>query len=234
MSLTGQIIANNRNKMKLTQPMLAEKLAERGIKVSYKTISGWEKGQAEPGIGTFLEICRILEVPDIYEAFFGTNPFDPASKLNDKGREKMNEYAELLIASHKFDKNAPAEVIPIVRRRLKLFDIKVSAGTGNFLDSDSYSWKEVGDEVPKEADFGVTISGDSMEPRYRNKQTVWIQQLTELKSGEIGIFYLEGNAYCKKLKHDEDGLFLISLNEKYAPIKVKESDDFKTFGRVLN
>ena len=33
---------------------------------------------------------------------------------------------------------------------------------------------------------------------------------------------------------DEDGLFLISLNEKYAPIKVKESDDFKTFGRVLN
>ncbi|MCR5119034.1 MAG: S24 family peptidase, partial [Lachnospiraceae bacterium] len=33
---------------------------------------------------------------------------------------------------------------------------------------------------------------------------------------------------------DEDGLFLISLNEKYAPIKVKENDDFKTFGRVLN
>ena len=80
----------------------------------------------------------------------------------------------------------------------------------------------------------MTISGDSMEPRYRNKQTVWVQQLTELKSGEIGIFYLEGNTYCKKLKNDEDGLFLISLNEKYAPIKVKESDDFKTFGRVLN
>ena len=35
----------------------------------------------------------------------------------------------------------------------------VSAGTGQFLDNDSYEEVEVGAEVPETADFGVRISG---------------------------------------------------------------------------
>ncbi|MCR5128549.1 MAG: LexA family transcriptional regulator [Lachnospiraceae bacterium] len=236
MGSIGSIIAENRKKNKLTQPMLAKKLEDYGIHISHKTICAWEKDLAEPPIGTFLTICKMFNVPDIYEAYFGENPFDPASKLNRQGREKMAEYAELLIASGKFDKKEPEplNVIPFVHRRLKLFDIRVSAGTGNFLDSDSFRWKEVGENVPKEADFGVTISGDSMEPQYRNKQIVWVQQTERLENGDIGIFYLNGNAYCKKLQDDENGLYLISLNEKYAPMKVAGTDDFRIFGRILN
>ena len=52
----------------------------------------------------------------------------------------------------------------------------VSAGTGKFLDNDSYEEVEVGPEVPETADFGVRISGDSMMPRYLDKQIVWIQK----------------------------------------------------------
>ena len=52
----------------------------------------------------------------------------------------------------------------------------VSAGTGKFLDNDSYEEVEVGSEVPETADFGVRISGDSMMPRYLDKQIVWIQK----------------------------------------------------------
>ena len=233
MNPVGQIIAVNRKKKKLTQPVLAEKLAQRGIDISYKTISAWEKGLSEPPIGTFAEICRILEVRDIYEALYGDNPFNRASKLNDEGKDKVNEYTELLISSGKFEKQT-AEVIPFVPRRLKLFDIKVSAGTGNFLDSDSYSWKEVGEEVSKDADFGVQITGDSMEPQYKDNQIVWVHQQITLNHGDIGIFYFNGNAFCKKLHDDNDGLFLVSLNEKYPPIKVEDYDELKIFGRVLS
>ena len=42
-----------------------------------------------------------------------------------------------------------------------------------------------------------------------------------------------GEAYIKKLKDDKDGIFLISLNEKYAPIKVGENDRLDIFGKVL-
>lgn len=233
MNPVSKIIADKRKKMKMTQSMLAEKLALSGINISYKTISGWEQGLSEPGIGAFIEICRILEINDIYEALYGSNPFDPASRLNDEGKEKLRDYAELLISSHRYEKKED-NIIPFVPRRLKLFDIRVSAGTGNFLDSDSYTWKEVGEEVPRHADFGVQISGDSMEPRYKDKQTVWIQGTTSLNNGDIGIFYYNGNALCKKLQEDDEGSSLISLNEKYAPIKVLESDDFRIFGRVLS
>ena len=49
----------------------------------------------------------------------------------------------------------------------------------------------------------------------------------------IGIFALNGEAYIKKLQNDKDGIFLISLNEKYAPIKVGENDRLDIFGKVL-
>ena len=93
----------------------------------------------------------------------------------------------------------------------------VSAGTGQFLDNDSYEEVEVEPEVPETADFGVRISGDSMMPRYLDKQIVWIQKTDELNDGEIGIFYYNGNTYCKKLLCNKNGTYLISLNDKYDP-----------------
>lgn len=108
-----------------------------------------------------------------------------------------------------------------------------SAGTGSFLDGENYTMLEVGEEVPADADFGIRISGDSMEPQFINGQIVWVHQQETLSTGEIGIFYLDGNAYCKKLKDDAEGLFLISLNTKYEPIQVKENDSFKIFGKVV-
>ena len=122
----------------------------------------------------------------------------------------------------------------MVARRLKIFDTRVSAGTGNFLAGDSYTWKEVGEEVPRNADYGVQITGNSMEPRYKDKQIVWVHQQSTLSNGEIGIFYLNGEAFCKKLQDEGDGPVLISLNEEYSPKFVKETDEFMIFGKVLS
>ena len=109
----------------------------------------------------------------------------------------------------------------------------MSAGTGEFLDSEDYEIIQVGAEVPDNADFGVRISGDSMMPRFVDGQMVCIEQTDVLLNGEIGIFYLNGNAYCKKLQSTNEGTYLISLNEKYKPIKVENEASLKTFGRVL-
>ena len=43
---------------------------------------------------------------------------------------------------------------------------------------------------------------------------------------KIGIFYLNGNTYIKELHDEPDGVYLISLNQKYRPIQVLESDSF--------
>ena len=117
--------------------------------------------------------------------------------------------------------------IPVVRFSL------VSAGHGDFLDSDYYTTIEVPARDAKGADFAVTISGDSMEPAFHDHDMVYVHQQETLDDGEIGIFSLNDNAYIKQLKNDSDGTFLISLNQKYAPIPVHlDRDDFRIFGKV--
>lgn len=72
-----------------------------------------------------------------------------------------------------------------------------------------------------------------MEPLYHTDDVAWIQKKDSLANGEIGIFYLNGNTYIKELHDEPDGVYLISLNRKYRPIQVLESDSFKIFGKVI-
>ena len=87
--------------------------------------------------------------------------------------------------------------------------------------------------LPEDTTFGVRISGDSMEPVFHDGQIAWVLQQESVANGEIGIFALNGEAYIKKLQNDKDGIFLISLNEKYAPIPVGEDNRLDIFGKVL-
>ena len=110
----------------------------------------------------------------------------------------------------------------------------VSAGTGNFLVDGPKETVRIDESIlPEDTTFGVRISGDSMEPEFHDGQIAWVLQQESVANGEIGIFALNGEAYIKKLQNDKDGIFLISLNKKYAPIKVSENDRLDIFGKVL-
>ncbi len=228
----GSILASHRKEMKMSQLELAEQLTNYGINVSNAAISAWEKDSTVPNANQFLALCKILEITDIYNEFIGFNPNDVMARLNDEGKEKVLEYISLLLLSEQFQKKE-ATIIPF-RRKIKWSLLASSAGTGEFLDDENFEIIEVGEDVPKEADFGLALNGDSMEPRYHDKQAVWVQKTDTINNGEIGIFYLDGMTYCKQLKQGKEGLFLISLNSKYEPIKISTESTFKVFGRVLN
>lgn len=229
MKKLGKIIATYRKKNNLSQTELSEILMKNGFKASNKAVSSWEKDTTEPSASLLLFLCKLLGITDIYGEYYGNNPANPLSGLNEEGKEKALDYVQLLVDSGKFQN---ATIIPF-RRKIRLFDIPASAGVGNFLDGDNFTEVEVGEEVPATADFGIRISGDSMEPRFVNGQIVWVQKQDILNSGEIGIFFLDGNAYCKKLQDDEKGLYLLSLNSNYNPIAVTENQTFKIFGKVV-
>lgn len=225
----GEIIATYRKQNGLSQPALAKLLEENGHKITNKAISCWEKGVSEPNASLLLLLCKVLNITDIYNDYYGYNHANPLSELNTEGKEKALDYIQLLVDSGKYQN---ATIIPF-RRTIRLFDIPASAGVGNFLDGDNFTEVEVGKEVPATADFAIRISGDSMEPRFVNGQIVWVQKQDTLNNGEIGIFFLDGNAYCKKLQDGEKGLYLISLNSTYEPIAVNENQTFKIFGKVV-
>jgi len=118
-------------------------------------------------------------------------------------------------------------------RSLPLYSLAVSAGTGQFLENAGYDMVEVGSEVSAQADFGVRIAGDSMAPRFVNGQIVWVRRQSTLELGEIGIFYLNGQSFCKRLAREHGSPLLVSLNHAYAPLAVGPDDEFRVFGKVV-
>ena len=236
----GAIITSYRKKAHMSQIDLAAKLAEVGIDVSPKSVSAWETGRNEISARSFLHVCRILQIPDCLEEYFGNNPGDPLAVLNDEGKQKVLSYIDLLVHPVSYVKEnnvipySPARTTQENTRKLRLYDARVSAGTGDFLDSDYYATIDVPEKIARKADFAVTISGDSMEPEFHDHDMVYVHQQETLNDGEIGIFSLNDNAFIKKLKNDENGTALISLNPKYKPIPVHpERDSFRIFGKVL-
>ena len=186
MRVLGQTLTKCRKDLRLTQTEVSKQLKEQfGIEVSVYTISHWEKETTIPSAKQFLALCELYHITNIYELFIGDNKEDPLCLLNDEGKAKVYEYANLLVKSGLFEKPA-AQVLPF-RRQIKKFHLKASAGTGQYLDSDAYDIIEVGDEVSSLADFGITIAGNSMEPQFINGQTVWVHSQEHLNNGEIGI-----------------------------------------------
>lgn len=232
MRVLGQTLARCRKDLRLTQGEVSRRLKEKyGIDVSVYTISHWEKDTSIPSAKQFLALCELYSLTNMYELFIGPNKDDPLFLLNDEGKAKVYEYANLLVKSGLFERET-AQILPF-RRQIKKFHLKASAGTGQYLDSDAYDIIDVGDEVSSLADFGITLAGNSMEPQYINGQTVWVHSQETLNNGEIGIFYYDGDAYCKKYYEGDGCIKLISLNSSYDPIVVDEKKEFRIFGKVV-
>ena len=115
------------------------------------------------------------------------------------------------------------------KRFLRLYDLPVSAGLGNYLADGAYSVIEVDNTVPGTADYAARVSGDSMIPRFVDQQIIFIHEQPALDEGEIGIFCLNNEAYLKKLERG----YLVSLNPAYKPMLVQDSDDLKVIGKVV-
>jgi phage repressor protein C with HTH and peptisase S24 domain len=71
--------------------------------------------------------------------------------------------------------------------------------------------------IPRTPCFGVPVSGDSMEPRYRDGDLL-IVSVEPVNVGEIGIFTLDGMGYVKQLGSG----ILHSLNGAYEDIPLTE------------
>ena len=118
-------------------------------------------------------------------------------------------------------------------RSLPLYSLAVSAGTGQFLDGESYEMQPVGPEVPEEANFGVRVAGDSMEPRFHDGQTVWVHQQPTLAPGEIGVFLYDGSAYLKQLRRDGGRIWLHSLNPAYHDLEISDAFPLRVLGKAV-
>ena len=119
---------------------------------------------------------------------------------------------------------------------IDVYDEPAAAGVGNYLDSPQKHREQFPTMiVPNGADCGIRISGDSMSPLIEDGTTVFIKYSMRIEPNHIGVFILNGEAFCKQLIVDKQNkqVRLHSLNPDYDDIIVTASDNLVTIGQVL-
>ena len=122
------------------------------------------------------------------------------------------------------------EVTRTGKRAILLYELPVSAGVGVYLDeADAESINIPDNEKTAEADYALRISGNSMEPKYRDGDILLVRHADNIDVGELGIFLLDGCGFFKVFGGDR----LISLNPDYGPILLKDFADVQCKGQVV-
>ncbi len=117
------------------------------------------------------------------------------------------------------------------KRKIRLYEIPLSAGMGNYIDENVPYTEYYTDE--HNCDFAIKVSGDSMEPNIPNKSIVLIKKCDSIDVGDIGAFYYDGEVFCKRLSYENNTLFLQSINTKYKPIIISSEKSLKVYGKVV-
>ena len=147
-----------------------------------------------------------------------------AEKLRDEQEErrkaKINEVSENVIRLDDYRQTSQRRVTGVV-----------SAGSGSMQDDDldmEVSFYE--DEIPDDYDAIAYVVGNSMEPKIKNGDYLFIKNTPQVDFNTIGIFQVDGANYVKKLRQG----YLESLNPDYEDIHLDESNDIRTIGEVVS
>ena len=231
----------------LKQQDLAEML-----NVTDGTVSNWEKGSSQPDNNALTKLSEIFDVSidylldkseyrnndEVYVAYAKKNeaPIEEWIRQGIKGDELDKRIKEYNDALEEEEKERYGGMVPKsvkqknnIRRKMPHLFLAYSAGFGNFLDGGSDYEYCVFDNVPFNADFAVTIQGDSMIPKFFDGDIVFVKCGAIVEPWDVGVFVLNGDGYLKQLQNRQ----LVSLNSHYKPIKIEESDVFYTCGKVV-
>lgn len=222
-------------------------------------MSNYMKGLKFPSLTNSIALSKALNVS--IDALAGVDiKKDASSELPEEALKVAKDYTKLdergrgaVKAILTYESGAvvagepepkPQKVTPLPKAKrtrggmveIKVYDQPAAAGLGNYLDEPAHHLEQYPDGVAHpDTDFGVIISGDSMEPKIHDGGTVFVQSTPSIDPGKIGIFILNGQAYCKKLAvdHENRQVRLVSLNPDYEDIIIQDSDEMRTLGRVL-
>ena len=122
------------------------------------------------------------------------------------------------------------EAVRSGKRAILLYELPVSAGVGVYLDeAEAESINIPDNDKTADADYALRISGNSMEPKYRDGDILLVRNTDSIDVGELGIFLLDGCGFFKVFGGDR----LLSLNPEYGPILLKDFADVQCKGQVV-
>lgn len=240
-------------KMKLRRKQLkisADEIAS-ALGVSRSTIFRYEKGEIEKlpteSLRIIAEVLKTTpeELMGWTENKSNFSIVSVFNQLSPPRQQKVYDFAASQLREQKQEikrENNPITSLEQFRKR-KEEDIiygttkwygAVSAGTGEFLTDETCEEIELPiEQIPDEADFCLSVNGDSMEPIFHDNDYVFVKRQSEIFSGNIGVVIVNGESFLKRIWFENNLIRLESFNKKYKDIIITENDEFRIVGKVV-
>lgn len=229
----GDKIKFYRTKNKMTQDELAKKLD-----LGKGTISNYESGYRTPQEKRLFELSEALgiSINDLFPPTTDVSIVDKIISISrklDTGRQKkVYTYAEQQLEEQNKVIHIHKDNGDYVTETLRGY---LSAGTGEMQLDEVIEEVEIPVEmIPNQHyDMLLQVNGDSMEPMFRNKEYIFVRKTEDLRSGQIGVFIIDGESYLKKVYINDDHIKLVSLNQKYDDLIFSDVNDIEVIGTVV-
>ena len=154
--------------------------------------------------------------------------------LNDAGQTEFLRYGRYLSEQPEYKAEEPRGEITYIKHYL----VPAAAGYASPIQGEDYELLPRGPETPPLADFCITVRGDSMEPYIPDGSLVYVRRDAPLREFEAGVFFVDGDVYCKQWCVDYAGtLHLLSANPARQDANLRIPRDSGRscvcFGKVL-
>lgn len=224
-----------------SRPALAELLG-----VSSSAISNYENGLSFPKEDVMLRLfdCLGTDPNTLFRDSFRSGKgglsaserrlIERYRSLSPLGKESVRSVVDALCAYQEDVETGKPEQEP---RVIPLYRSPAAAGYASPVFGEDFDSIPVTDDVPQAAEFAVRIQGDSMAPYIADNSIVYVNR-DPLTSGDVGIFCVDGDMFCKQYHKDPAGVvYLFSLNRARADADViltpGSSRGLVCFGRVI-
>ncbi|MBW5025524.1 XRE family transcriptional regulator [Streptococcus pneumoniae] len=207
----------------------------------YTTVNDWVNAKTYPRIDKIEMLANFFNVSksDLVENKNAETPTtSPVQAIYDQltppRQEKALTYLKKQLLEQKNENIVSENIISLDDYResktLPVIGV-VTAGNGITQD-DNLNMEKCfyTDEIPDDYDAIAYVVGNSMEPKIKNGDYLFIKNTPQVDYNTIGIFQVDGANYVKKLRQG----YLESLNPDCADIQLDESNDIRTIGEVVS
>lgn len=216
----GNRIQQRRKELGVSRAELAKRLG-----VTLSAISNYEGSISFPKEPILLKLFDALETDPnnlFQDSFQGGDTTVSESeqrllgqyrRLSGTGRETVRELVDSLSAWQEEMESVRPDRAP---RQIPLYRSPAAAGYTAPVFGEDFDYIPVSDGVPASAEYAVRVQGDSMEPYIRDGAVIYVNR-DPLRPGDVGIFCVDGEMFCKQYYRDMAGVtYLFSLNRERA------------------
>ena len=217
----GKRIQARREELGLSQSMLAKILG-----VSQSAVGNYEAGISFPREDVMLRLFDCLQTTpnNLFRDSFrsGTHVLttgeqallDQYRTLSPMGKETVRSVVDALCAYRDDLEESRGESKE--PRVIPLYSTPAAAGYAAPVFGEDFDYLTVTADIPQAAEFAVRVQGQSMEPYIANESVIYVNR-DPLHNGDVGIFCVDGDMFCKQYYKDPAGIvYLFSLNREFA------------------